>query len=162
MRKLSMGLFMFCSMLLLGCQSTPETRRGLNEAQIAALKQQGFVESDEGWEFSASEKLLFGSNESVLTPEARLAVGKISALLTKLEIPSVRVDGHTDATGSVAHNEQLSLKRAQAVADVLIASGLPAAGVKVRGVGSRAPVASNQSIEGRMQNRRVVLVIPGG
>ncbi|MDR0776767.1 MAG: OmpA family protein [Azonexus sp.] len=146
---------------LSGCQTAPEKPKELSAEEIRALtlKQEGFVESEEGWEFSASEKLLFGANEAALVPEAREAVERIARMLVKLEIPAVRVDGHTDATGSASYNDKLSLRRAQAVADVLVAAGIPADNIEVRGLGSRAPVASNQTDEGRSQNRRVVLVI---
>lgn len=140
------------------CQSVPP-RSTLSAAQIQALLAEGFVQSAEGWEFSASEKLLFGSDEATLVPEARLAVSRISRLLVDLAVPGVRVDGHTDSTGSDAHNEQLSRRRAQAVADVMVVAGMPALRVQVRALAARFPIASNQTAEGRSQNRRVVLVI---
>ncbi|MDR2837196.1 MAG: OmpA family protein [Azonexus sp.] len=147
-----------------GCQTTPppaepEKKAGLSAEQTTALQQQGFVESDEGWEFSASEKLLFGANEATLQANAKEAVGRIARLLVKLEIPAVRVDGHTDSTGSASYNDQLSLRRAQIVADVIIAAGMSSSHVTVRGLGSRSPIAGNNTAEGRAQNRRVVLVI---
>lgn len=145
---------------LAACQTPPpEKKAGLSVEQVAALKQEGFVESDEGWEFNASEKLLFGANEAALTTNAKETVSRIAHLLVKLEIPAVRVDGHTDSTGREAYNDQLSLHRAQAVADIIIAAGMPSDSVGVRGLGSRFPVASNSTAEGRSQNRRVVLVI---
>jgi len=147
---------------LSGCQTAPE-KEGLSAEHVTALKQEGFVESEEGWEFSASEKLLFGANEATLVANARETVERVARLLIRLAIPTVRVDGHTDATGSTSYNDQLSLRRAQVVADALVAAGVPAEGITVRGLGSQAPVASNQTAEGRLQNRRVVLVIiPGG
>ncbi|MCL2344731.1 MAG: OmpA family protein [Desulfobulbus sp.] len=167
MRKLYFLFGLWLALFALsGCQTPPpapepEQKTGLSAAQVAALKQEGFVESDEGWEFSASEKLLFGANEATLAQNAQEAVGRIAHLLIKQELPTIRVDGHTDATGSVSYNDQLSLRRAQAVADALVAAGMSASGITVRGLGSRAPVASNQTAEGRSQNRRVVLVILG-
>jgi len=148
---------------LSACQTAPE-KEGLSAEEIAAIiKQEGFVKSEEGWEFSASEKLLFGVDEASLLPHAKEALERIAHLLIKLEIPALRIDGHTDTTGSDRHNDQLSLRRAQAVAEVLVATGVPVENITVRGLGSRAPVASNQTAEGRSQNRRVVLVIlPGG
>ncbi len=149
-------------LLLTACQSLSNGGAELTAAQIAALKQEGFIQSDEGWEFSANEKLLFGTNEATLLPSARQTVDRITRLLVSMDIVNVRVDGHTDATGSVTYNEQLSRRRAQVVADEMLASGMPASGVRVRGVGSRLPVASNQSVEGRAQNRRVVLIVGTG
>lgn len=147
---------------LSACQTAPE-KEGLSAEGVTAIRQQGFVKSEEGWEFSASEKLLFGIDEATLLPHARETLERIAHLLIKLEIPALRIDGHTDTTGSDRHNDQLSLRRAQAVAEVLVATGVPVENITVRGLGSRAPVASNQTAEGRSQNRRVVLVIlPGG
>lgn len=150
------------------CQSLPEQssqsqpaerKMRLSPAQIAALKQEGFVESEEGWEFSASERLLFGPNEATLIADARQTVERIAHLLIRLDIGNVRIDGHTDVTGSAAYNEQLSLRRAQAVGEAMIQAGMNASGIQVRGLGRRMPVASNQTTEGRAQNRRVALVI---
>jgi len=157
---------LIAALALAGCQTPPQNppaEQQLSEAQkrALALKQEGFVESAEGWEFSASEKLLFGSDEAVLNQEAKQTVNRIARMLIDLGIPGVRIDGHTDASGSASYNDQLSLRRAQAVADVIAAAGMPADNIKVRGLGSRVPVASNQTAEGRSQNRRVVLVILG-
>lgn len=142
-----------------GCQNLPEYKSRLNSAQIAALKQEGFVKSEEGWEFSASEKLLFGSNEDTLLPNARGAVERIARLLINLDISNVRIDGHADITGSVTYNDQLSLHRAQAVRDVLVQTGMSTNEIRVRGLGNRSPIVSNKTPDGRAQNRRVVIVI---
>jgi OOP family OmpA-OmpF porin len=67
----------------------------------------------------------------------------------------VLVVGHTDSSGDPAHNEELSLKRAQSVADYLVSTGVPADKLGVIGRGSKEPLVSNDTLEGRMQNRRV-------
>ncbi|RIX46075.1 MAG: hypothetical protein D3M94_10185 [Rhodocyclales bacterium GT-UBC] len=148
-------------LLLAACQSAPPAKGTANPENIALLKQAGFVQTDAGWEFSASEKLLFGTNEAVLTAPARQAVARIARLLLDMEITQVRIDGHTDNTGQASYNDQLSLRRAQAVADAMQAAGMPANGMTVRGLGSRIPVTDNHTSDGRAQNRRVVLVIAG-
>ena len=142
-----------------GCQSLPEHKVRLNSTQIAALKQEGFVKSEEGWEFSAAEKLMFGSNEETLLPNARGAVERISRLLISLDISNVRIDGHADLTGSTTYNDQISLRRAHVVRDVMVQVGISANEVRVRGLGNRYPVVSNKTADGRAQNRRVVIVI---
>ncbi|MCL2874835.1 MAG: OmpA family protein [Betaproteobacteria bacterium] len=150
-------IFLLAALLgLAACQSTPEP-----VSRNTVLQSAGFVQSSEGWEFSTSEKLLFEPGESNLMPAGRETVNRITHLLIELEVPTVRIDGHTDTTGSVDFNNQLSLRRAQAVADVMVEAGMPAAAITVRGLGSQAPVASNQTAEGRAQNRRVVVVIVG-
>lgn len=154
----ALSVFCLAILVLAACQTTPRGQH-LSEEQVAALKQVGFEQSDEGWEFNASDKLLFGTNEATLIPAAQLVVERIGRLFVSLGIDRIRVDGHTDATGSAAYNEQLSLRRATAVATALIAAGAPAKSIHVRGLGQKEPIASNQTPEGRMQNRRVVIVI---
>lgn len=72
----------------------------------------------------------------------------------------VLVVGHTDSSGPASYNDALSLRRAQSVADYLIATGANEDAIRVIGRGSREPMASNDTREGRIQNRRVdVLVV---
>ena len=68
---------------------------------------------------------------------------------------SIEIVGHTDSTGSHAYNMSLSQRRAQSVANYLIAQGVDQTRLSTRGVGPDQPVASNASAEGRAQNRRV-------
>ena len=79
---------------------------------------------------------------------------------TLRENPRVRivVEGHTDSVGSDAYNQRLSLQRAVAVRDYLQQLGVKADRLTVRGQGKRAPLASNNTEEGRAQNRRVELL----
>jgi outer membrane protein OmpA-like peptidoglycan-associated protein len=72
----------------------------------------------------------------------------------------VYVCGHTDPTGSVDHNAVLSLRRAQAVAERLLAGGVEASLVKAQGFGSAYPVASNDTAPGRALNRRTEIILP--
>lgn len=71
----------------------------------------------------------------------------------------VQVIGHTDNTGSAAYNQQLSERRAQAVANILRSSGVSATRLAAIGRGENQPVASNLNETGRAQNRRVEIVI---
>ncbi|WP_327440683.1 OmpA family protein [Pseudomonas donghuensis] len=140
-----------------GCQSVPP--KGLTAEQIALLKQEGFQLTDEGWEFGLSSKVLFGSDVDTLNAQSRSIVERIGKSLLSVNIQSVRVDGHTDASGRAAYNEQLSTRRAQSVAKVLIAIGMRAENVETRGLGSSEPVASNDTRAGRLENRRVSIVV---
>ena len=67
----------------------------------------------------------------------------------------VLVVGHTDSTGDPGHNLRLSLARAESVKDHLVAIGADASKIETLGLGSEDPIASNDTREGRMQNRRV-------
>ena len=73
--------------------------------------------------------------------------------------PSVQVsvEGHTDAIGSDQYNLKLSLRRATAVKQYLVKDGVPDTRLSVRGFGKTQPVASNDTADGRAQNRRVEL-----
>lgn len=140
-----------------GCQSVPP--KGLTAEQIALLKQEGFRLTDEGWEYGLSGKVLFGSDLDALNTESRSIVERIGKSLLSVDIQRVRVDGHTDASGRDAYNEQLSLRRAKSVANALTAVGMRPENVETRGLGSREPVASNDTRAGRMENRRVAIVV---
>lgn len=83
-----------------------------------------------------------------------------SALSNELtESYMVLVVGHTDSSGDAVYNDQLSLKRAQSVADYLVATGANEDAIRVIGRGSREPIASNETLEGRMENRRVDILL---
>ena len=104
-------------------------------------------------------KLLFTTDSAVLKPEAVEMVAKLGGILAKYPEDRIRIAGFTDSTGTVAHNEELSLRRAKAVRDVLQERGVKAEQMMVQGMGPQRPVASNGTAAGRAQNRRVELHI---
>ena len=71
----------------------------------------------------------------------------------------VRIIGHTDSTGSDAINDPLSLQRAESTRNYLTSRGVNGARIQVQGMGSRRPVASNSTTEGRSRNRRVEIFV---
>jgi len=156
-------LLRFAAFLLLavftlsGCQTAPQ--KGLTPAQIAVLKEQGFKLTEEGWAFGLSGKVLFGSDVESLNPASTEIVERIGKALLGAGIERVRVDGHTDASGSQAYNEQLSIRRASSVGKVLTGVGMREENVQLRGLGSSQPVASNDTANGRTENRRVAIVV---
>lgn len=153
-------LWLLCTALLVGgCASQPPAKRGLTPEQIAALKDLGFKQVNDGWELLTDANVLFATGEFKLTAEADGKVNSIGRRLAEIDIRRVRVDGHTDAQGSEAFNQKLSEQRAAEVATVLVAAGLPAAGVAARGLGKTMPIASNETAEGRARNRRVAIVV---
>jgi len=104
-------------------------------------------------------KLLFTTDSSVLKPEAVELVAKLGDIIAKYPDDRVKIIGYTDSTGSVAHNEELSLRRAKSVREVLQGRGVKPEQMIVEGVGPERPVASNSTAAGRTQNRRVELHI---
>ena len=104
-------------------------------------------------------KLLFTTDSAVLKPEAVEMVAKLGDILAKYPDDRIRIQGFTDSTGPVAHNEELSLRRAKSVREVLLGRGVKPEQMLVEGLGPARPVASNASAAGRSQNRRVELHI---
>ena len=150
------GLIGLLLSVLAGCQSAP---RGLTAEQIGVLKEQGFRLTDEGWTLDFSNRVLFANDSETLNPDTRVLVEKLGMTLLGVGLNKARIDGHTDSNGPEAYNDQLSLKRAKSVADVLVSVGMQPANLDIRGRGERDPVADNKTAAGRAENRRVGIII---
>ena len=155
--RLFSTLLLMAILALTGCQTAPQ--KGLSAAQVAVLKQQGFELTDDGWEFGLSGKVLFGSDVESLNTQSTEIVSRIGKALLGVGIERVRVDGLTDASGKETYNQQLSLRRAKSVANVLGTVGMKQENIQLRGLGSSEPVASNDTAAGRTENRRVSIVV---
>ena len=107
----------------------------------------------------AKGKIRFDSGRATIDPDS---AGLLDRLIeTALRCPSANIEiaGHTDADGEDGFNQALSEKRAQAVMDFLVKAGLPAERFTAMGYGSTQPVASNDTDEGKAQNRRIDFVV---
>lgn len=144
--------------LLAACQSVPAPT-GFTPEQIAALKTEGFVETDAGWALTFNERLLFASNESAVEPGQQERITTLAHNLVSVGITTARVEGHSDSTGASAYNLALSQARAQAVAAPLQAGGMHFTPDQVVGRGEAVPMSSNATAEGRQDNRRVVVIV---
>jgi OOP family OmpA-OmpF porin len=103
--------------------------------------------------------ITFDTNKSLVKPESKPSLDEIAKLLKQDPTLRLKVVGHTDMVGSLEANMALSQARAEAVVQALVAErGVAAARLKGYGVGPLAPVASNDTDEGRAKNRRVELV----
>lgn len=144
------------------CQTLPPPPAPLTLGahQIAVLQQQGFVQSDDGWAFDISSRLLFPTDDSTIDPDKAERLSRIAAALCGVEIRSARVEGHTDSVGTEAYNRALSLRRAEAVAAALSNGGMPRAHLRAEGLGESDPVEDNATSAGRAENRRVVIIVP--
>lgn len=105
------------------------------------------------------QDVLFATDSAALRPDLTRDVQIVANNLIRYPNSRIEVVGHTDNTGSAAYNQDLSQRRAVAVADVLRGSGVPSARVTAYGRGEDAPIASNQTEAGRAQNRRVEIII---
>lgn len=153
------ALFLALAALILGGCQMSKDKSPWTRAQRAVFVEEGFTETDRGWEFSINDRLLFATDESVVLPEQVASIRRISGRLLGVGISHAAVEGHADGTGSADHNQRLSERRAAAVAEVLAASGFARSAVTTTGLGDRFPVESNATVEGRRENRRVVILI---
>jgi outer membrane protein OmpA-like peptidoglycan-associated protein len=105
------------------------------------------------------EAITFDTDSATVHPDYVDEIAFVARSLRDNPQSTVRVIGHTDNTGSTAHNQGLSERRAAAVAVILTGNGVEAWRVATTGVGYSQPVASNDTPGGRAQNRRVEIVI---
>jgi OOP family OmpA-OmpF porin len=99
--------------------------------------------------------VFFGTDLIKLDAEDKGKLDKLAAELIKSEETTIIAQGHTDITGSASYNQGLSERRAQAVKDYLIEKGVPAERVAIKGFGEDQPADSNETEEGKANNRRV-------
>ena len=103
--------------------------------------------------------VLFGTDQSRLTPEGMRTARKLADVLTNNPQRTVLIEGFTDSTGSSAHNLELSQRRAEAVRNALTEMGIARERSALRGYGAAFPVAANDSATERALNRRVEIVL---
>ena len=109
------------------------------------------------------QDILFAIDSNTVNNALRSDLAALAQNLQQYPGSTVEVFGHTDNTGSSNHNRDLSNRRADSVAAVLISNGVSGARIRSIGMGENQPVASNLTVAGRAQNRRVEIVIrPAG
>lgn len=101
----------------------------------------------------------FGTDSSDLRPAFFGVLNSVGKVLTEFDQTVVEVAGHTDSTGSDAHNQGLSQRRANTVGEYLYTQGIMDQRVITIGMGEHYPVADNGTIEGRQMNRRVEITL---
>lgn len=103
--------------------------------------------------------ITFAVDSADLSPSFYNTLSGVAMVLKEYNKTYVNVVGHTDNTGSASHNQALSERRAASVGQYLIGQGAAANRFNIRGVGFNQPIASNNSAEGRAQNRRVEITL---
>ena len=153
--------------LLAACQTAPApaaapppTPIGLTQEQQDVLRGLGFSEDDAGWTLITPSRLLFATDSDALRPELHAKVDAVARSLHQVGIDRFRVEGHADDQGAAAYNDALSLRRANAVAKVMIDAGIPAMQVATVGYGFSRPLKKNDTDAARIENRRVAIVVP--
>ncbi len=134
-------------------QSAEEQARQLQQ-QLADLQAK---QTDRGMIMTLGN-VLFDTNGDTLKPGADDMISRLAQFLQNQPDIKVRIEGHTDSTGSDDYNQALSQRRANAVAMALEGRGISMARIQAVGRGKSAPVAGNDTAAGRQQNRRVEII----
>jgi outer membrane protein OmpA-like peptidoglycan-associated protein len=113
----------------------------------------------EGIKITFSSGLLFDVDQATLKPQTRAELNELAGVLNKYPDTNILLAGHTDSTGREDYNLALSRRRAQSVADYLISQGVDPSRFTTQGFGPSEPLVSNETPEGRAQNRRVEVAI---
>ena len=113
----------------------------------------------EGIKITFSSGILFDVDKSNLKDPYKGELSQLAVILNKYEDTNILLAGHTDSTGSEEYNYELSQRRAQSVSSYLSTQNVNSARFTTEGYGETDPLASNETAEGRTQNRRVEVAI---
>lgn len=151
-------LFFSCKSKIANLKDGAQVTRTDNN-QTNSSYSNNITKTDRGLMMTFESDLLFPTNSSYLTDQAKTALKEFVILAQEHPGSMIQVDGHTDATGTADYNQWLSEKRAASVKAHLEELGLSASRMTTTGYGQEKPVATNKTKEGRQQNRRVELTV---
>jgi outer membrane protein OmpA-like peptidoglycan-associated protein len=114
---------------------------------------------DNSIEVDLKSEASFATGSSEVKPSFNTALAKLGAVVKQYDSTMVHVLGHTDDQGSNSFNQQLSERRAKAVASALTAAGVDPSRVRTEGRGESDPDTSNATADGRSRNRRVEIYL---
>lgn len=148
-------------------QSAIEANRARTEAASATLTAQQLAEELEALKAEETERglvltlgdVLFDVDKAQLKPGAQNTLDRLAGFLNEHPDRDLLIEGHTDSTGASSYNMNLSSERANAVRDALIARNIDPGRLSTRGLGEDYPVATNDSVAGRQENRRVEIIL---
>ncbi len=126
---------------------------GIESSLISFIEDQGKAVDKTTW-FNF-DNLLFDTGKSTLKPESDVQITNIAEIMKAFPAVKLKIGGYTDNVGSEASNMKLSTARAKATEAAIVAKGIDAARLEAEGYGPQNPVASNDTEEGRAQNRRI-------
>jgi len=127
------------------------------QSDVSPSTSEDRTQSKSGYKQIITKHFLFDPGGWQLKPETHGTLDELVDNLKKNESLKMLIQGHSDSRGSENLNKKLSDKRAEAVAAYLVRSGVPSHRLTTVGYGSSQPVATNETPEGRAQNRRVVI-----
>jgi len=132
-------------------QQADEMKQVLSDAEV---KREG-----EAIVVEFKERVLFEFDRANLASLAEQNLDKLISVLKEYPDTNIEILGHTDSKGSRKYNQNLSEKRAGAVASYIKSNDVTASRISIKGLGESEPVATNATVEGRAENRRVEFVI---
>jgi outer membrane protein OmpA-like peptidoglycan-associated protein len=130
---------------------TAEIERDIEGAKVERV--------GEGIKITFSSGILFDVDKADLKDYSRAELAKLATILNKYDDTNILLAGHTDSTGSDEYNLKLSRRRAKSVSDYLSIQNVNPERSTVYGYGKSDPIASNDTVDGRAQNRRVEVAI---
>lgn len=136
-----------------------ETEKRLSAAMASLAEVAKVKEEKRGVVITISGEVLFASGKYTLLPIAQSKLDDVAKALKDQGFKAILVEGHTDSRGTAKKNEELSFQRADAVRSYLVSRGIPTDKIKAAGIGPSRPIASNDTAEGRANNRRVELIV---
>ena len=107
----------------------------------------------------ARGRILFETARADLHRDSTPLLDHIAGVALRCKSAEIEVAGHTDSDGAPERNMALSKRRAQAVVDYLTEAGVDAARINAVGYGEEKPIASNETAEGKAQNRRIEMTV---
>lgn len=134
-----------------------KTLLSAREQELAGLK----ARQTERGTIVSLPNVLFRLDSAELLPGSAASINRLASFLQRHPDSKVSVEGHTDSPGSENYNLDLSQRRADAVRQALVSRGIDPGRVVAQGFGETAPIASNDSPQGRQINRRVDVVVSG-
>lgn len=131
-----------------------DMREALAKSEAAAVSREGNLLA-----VTFKGDVTFDTNSTIVRPGLQSEINRVAGVLTQYPETLVRVEGHTDSVGSDAYNQDLSIRRANSVKDLLVQRGVAESRIDAVGYGETLPVATNETEAGRQRNRRVEIKI---
>lgn len=151
-----------------GCPVPDRDKDGVNDEEDKCPDQPGTAENKGCPEIKkevvekvnfAARNIFFKNNSDQLQERSGGSLDEVVKVLQEHPELSMRIEGHTDISGTADHNLELSHRRAETVKAFLVSKGIAAERLKAEGFGASKPVADNKTPEGRAKNRRVELIL---
>ena len=131
-----------------------EMREALAASDAAAIRREGNLIA-----VTFKGDVTFDTNSTVVKPGLYSEIDRVAGVLKRYPQTLIRVEGHTDSVGTAEYNMDLSLRRANAVKNLLVQRGVDSSRIQTIGYGESMPVATNDTEAGRQRNRRVEIKI---